>query len=196
MSFIYSIPDILRSVGVFGYAPAASAAINKLLQAKSSEEYKVAQQDAITSIYFPGGAFPDLPKFQPVLLEKQGDITEDLLLDSAIVSFGQPKNVVKTPVAGRDGTFKEFIADGDFEINIKGAIAFNGQQWPKDEVLKLRQYLKLKKAIGVIHERLNAFGIYEMVITDYKINESPFFNLQPYEITAVSEEPFEMMIKE
>lgn len=130
------------------------------------------------------------------LLLKGFDGKEDLLLDSATVSFSTSKNIVTTKLQGRNGTVKEYIADGDYTINVKGILAYNGVRWPREDAMKLREFLEAKTSLEIAHELLNAFGIYEIVITDYNFPESPYINLIPFTFSALSEQKIELKIME
>jgi|AMZC01.1.fsa_nt_AMZC01002902.1_20 hypothetical protein len=190
-----NIPNLLRYVGITGYMPQLGEAIKRMLQADDALSYKAAAKDAGTAIFFPGSFFADLPKFMPLLL-KGFDGKEDLLLDSATVSFATSKNIVTTKLQGRNGTVKEYIADGDYTINVKGILAYNGVRWPREDAMKLREFLEAKTSLEIAHELLNAFGIYEIVITDYNFPESPYINLIPFTFSALSEQKIELKIME
>jgi hypothetical protein len=47
-------------------------------------------------------------------------ITVDGVQIDVIVSM--KKNIVMTPVQGKNGSFKEYISDGDFEVTISGRL--------------------------------------------------------------------------
>ncbi|NPV35074.1 MAG: hypothetical protein HPY80_00235 [Bacteroidales bacterium] len=190
-----NIPNLLRYVGITGYMPQLGEAINRMLRADDALSYKAAAKDAGTALFFPGSFFADLPKFMPLLL-KGFDGKEDLLLDSATVSFSTSKNIVTTKLQGRNGTVKEYIADGDYTINVKGILAYNGVRWPREDAMKLREFLEAKTSLEIAHELLNAFGIYEIVITDYNFPESPYINLIPFTFSALSEQKIELKIME
>ncbi len=190
-----NIPNLLKYAGISGYLPQLGAAINRMLRAEDASAYKAATKDAATALFFPGSIFADLPKFMPLLL-KGFDGRDDLLLDSATLSFGTSKNIVTTKLQGRDGTVKEYIADGDYTINVKGILAYNGMRWPREEAVVLRDFLEAKTSLGIAHETLNAYGIYEIVITDYNFPESPYVNLVPFTFSALSEQKIELKIME
>ena len=43
-------------------------------------------------------------------------------LYECIITINQEKNIVTTPLQGRDGTIKEYISDGDFTISVDAAV--------------------------------------------------------------------------
>lgn len=190
-----NIPALLKYVGINGYSPQLGEAINRMLRANDTSTYKAAAQDVATSIFFPGSIFPDLTKFMPLLI-KGIDGEDDIIIDSAIVSFNTSKNIVTTKLQGRDGTVKEYIAAGDYIIEVKGLLTYNGLRWPRDEAMKLRKFLEAKTSLEIAHEILNAFNIYEIVITDYNFPVTPFINVLPFTFSAISEQKTELVIME
>lgn len=190
-----NIPALLKYVGISGYSPQLGEAINRMLRANDTSTYKAAAQDVATSIFFPGSIFPDLTKFMPLLI-KGIDGEDDIIIDSAIVSFNTSKNIVTTKLQGRDGTVKEYIAAGDYIIEVKGLLTYDGLRWPRDEAIKLRKFLEAKTSLEIAHEILNAFNIYEIVITDYNFPVTPFINVLPFTFYAISEQKTELVIME
>ena len=41
----------------------------------------------------------------------------------AVIEISNTRNIVKTEIQGRDGTVKEFINNGDYQISIKGILS-------------------------------------------------------------------------
>ena len=207
MSEGYSIQKLLRQIGIRGYMPQLAGAMNRMLAAKSDLEYRQAKKeltramtdyDAVNVMEYdeyPKGSVFGTPLFMPVLLESFDTGIDDLLLEDAIVEISRAKNVVMTAVQGRDYTVKEYINAGDFSLKISGTLAGNGYSYPKEAMRKLHRYLAFNGSLKVVHELLNDLGIYEIVITDYALPKSPFINIQPYQISAVSEEPAELILE-
>ncbi len=193
--------------GLRGYSPRLASAINRMLRAKDTEEYRMAKREAVAEItgYDVTTVEPvetahtgrfGLPLFMPVLFEAFDSTVKDLLLEDAIVEINRSKNIVITEVQGRDTSFKEFINNGDYVLKISGTLATDGIEYPMKRVKELQKYLEHKGSIKVVHELLNELGIYEIVITDYGFPKVPFVNWQPYSINAISEEPFELILDE
>jgi len=63
---------------------------------------------------------------------------DELILESVLIEVRQTKNIQRTPVQGRNGTVKEYIADGDYDITIRGVITTPRiNSYPLDEVRAL-----------------------------------------------------------
>ncbi len=218
----YSIPELVRLGGINGYSPQLSSAINTLVSTNSAIEYQEALKNATAEIsnytlgspstgieidgydtgviedhsemYSDKSHFEGLPIYMPLLFEKLNTASEDYMLESAVLKISRSKEIVVTKVQGRDSTVKEFISNGDWEVSVTGLIANKGVGYPKREVKQFAEYLKAKRSLKVVHEKLNMLGIHELVITAYDLPESDFMNIQPYSFTALSETAIELRI--
>ena len=102
---------------------------------------------------------------------------EPIVLFDIIMSVTQTKNIVKTAIKGRNGTIKEFISDGDYEINITGKLS--GQyipkkgnwealdDYPEDAIKRLVQLCKIPAPLPVASNFFEPYGIDNVVINDY-----------------------------
>jgi hypothetical protein len=190
MDIEFTIPEILRMAGIV-YAPGLGNKLNTLLNAPNEIAYQSALYEVTKEIFYGDSYFPELPKFLPLTIGKNDVINEDLLLESAIVEISNTKNIVSTAIQGRDGTVKEFISNGDYQVSVQGSFAFKGLDWPRDNVALLRQFMEAGMALKVTHEVLNALGIYEIVVTDWSLPQTSFVNIIPYKINAVSDWPID-----
>lgn len=211
MSLQYTIPDLIQFAGSQITHPAVKDALERALGASSERGYQVAMREATQAIsgytgidltqssggaYMPNDYFKgSLPIYMPVMLQRFGDIQDDLLLDHAIVDARLVKNVVRTAVQGKDGTVKEYISASDWEVEIRGLVAQREFGYPKDQVDLLRQYIVPGESIGVINTALNALKIYELVILEVNLPHTPHLNCARYEISAVSNDPYELTLK-
>lgn len=127
-------------------------------------------------------------------------ISNGITIDTVIFNVTQTKNIVKTPIQGRNGTVKEYISDGDFQIEISGAIVSPGRTYPQTEVNELIEILKAPIAIpsdSLISEYLNWFGIHSIVVENYDFPQTEGTrNQQEFRISAVSDIPVELEIDE
>lgn len=118
---------------------------------------------------------------------------KDLRIDTVLFIVTQPKNIVKTPIFGRNGTVKEFISDGDYLINITGAIVSpEPTTFPIDDVDLFIRYMTLQTQLPVASFFLDLFGIHSIVIEEYEVGEKVGTrNEVPFTIRALSDEPLE-----
>jgi len=127
---------------------------------------------------------------------EQISISNGIIIDTVIFNVTQTKNIVKTPISGRNGTVKEYVSDGDFQIEISGAIVSPGQTYPETEVNELIEILKAPIAIpsdSLISEYLNWFGIHSIVVESYDFPQTEGTrNQQEFRISAISDIPIEL----
>lgn len=136
----------------------------------------------------------------------KGDNTTEvrrLMIDTALFVITQTKNVITTAIQGRDGTVKEYVSLGDYKITIKGVIAGYPGTYPQSKaqgefnspVSDLIDACNDNRAVDVESWYLTMFGIYKLVITDFTIGQNEGeYSLQPFEITALSDTPFQLDI--
>lgn len=112
-----------------------------------------------------------------------------LRIDTALIMVSQSKNIVRTPIAGRNGTIKEYISDGDFMIDIQGMIVSPfAMVYPREETSLLIELLSLPKQIPVASEFLQLFGIDSIVVEYFDVAEKMGSrNEVPFRIQAISD---------
>lgn len=122
--------------------------------------------------------------------EARGNSKVFLRVDTVLFVVNRPKNIVKTPIAGRDNEVFEYISAGNFMIDIRGMIV--GQYpniFPRDEVRLLNELLSLPKTIPIACDFLSdIFGIDSIVVETYTIAQKiGSRNEVPFEIQAWSD---------
>ncbi|WP_233860992.1 DUF6046 domain-containing protein [Tenacibaculum piscium] len=137
------------------------------------------------------------------LAVKYGDKTIEI--EECILSVSQEKNIVTTPLQGRDGTIKEFISDGDYNITAEIAVSNYNQiggdendqsafDYPKEKLKALVSFLKLKDTIDVDSDFLKFFGIESAVVQSYNLVQETHSNRQSLQIQLLSDVPYEIKI--
>jgi hypothetical protein len=115
------------------------------------------------------------------------------------------KNIVTTQIQGRNGTIKEYVSDGDFEIDVRGVIVGDGQnEYPSLDVEELVRLLTVPDTLTVTSDFLSRFssisplgieGIDNVVITDFSLPQREGFrNAQLFQFKMLSNEPIELTI--
>lgn len=121
-----------------------------------------------------------------------------VFMDGVIIDVNQKRNVVTTEIAGMDGSVKEFINNGDFNISIRGYFADpNPDKYPAVSVRALNTYLKAPVPLKVTNVYLNDyFGVVNIVPISYSFHqEEGVRNVQYFEIECLSDVPFEILEK-
>jgi len=120
---------------------------------------------------------------------------DNLQIDTVLFQVTNKKNIVSTAVQGRDGTIKEYISDGDADINIKGVLTAPNNTFPLDEFRALIKTMKAPVPLKVNSWYLNELGIYNIVVTEFDLIQEPGkYSQQAFNIMALSDTPIELNI--
>jgi len=119
-----------------------------------------------------------------------------IILNDVITTVTQSKVIVKTAINGRNGTVKECIGLGDYQISIRGYLTSrNPNEYPVEDMIKLKRFGDLDKQIVVASNILGEFRITSMVIESYTIDqEAGFRNRVPFILNCVSDQDEEIKI--
>jgi hypothetical protein len=127
---------------------------------------------------------------------EQISILNGIIIDTVLISISQTKNIVTTPIQGRNGTVKEYVSDGDYQISIEGAIVSPTNNYPESEVAELIQICKAPISIpadSIVSEFLSWFGIHSFVIESFDFPQvEGVRNMQRFNISAISDDPIEL----
>lgn len=121
------------------------------------------------------------------------DIVLQCLADSVRV-----KRIITTEIPGREGTVKQFVATGDWSLTFTG-ILLTGDDgaYPEDRMSDLMALERARVPVEATSQYLARLGITQIVITDIRVPQRPGgANLQEYQITALSDTPFELILEE
>jgi hypothetical protein len=129
------------------------------------------------------------------------DVTyPSLRLDTVIMEASIPKNIVRTEIQGGDGTVKEYIGEGDVQINITGFIHNTGQRsndnvFPVSEFNDFIRISRAKTSLKVNSEFLEFLEVTEIVIDSVKFGQvEGVKNVQSFQIQCFSDIPKEIQI--
>ena len=119
----------------------------------------------------------------------------ELSIPDAVVAMTRTKQIVTTQVVGMVGTVKEYISDGDFDINI--AVGIQGVEdgkvanvYPEEGVRELRKFLEVDKPISVQSAFFDLFEINRLVIKSYSLTQATESNYQELTISALSDNEY------
>jgi hypothetical protein len=137
------------------------------------------------------------PVFADLRLKADPNESDDdsLYMETVLITVSQEKNIIKTPVNGRNGTVKEYFSDGDFSITFEGAIVGRDPYaYPESPVKNLIRLMRQPNSIVAISPFLQLFGIYEIAVEDFDLNQiEGFQNMQRFMIHASSDLPIELV---
>lgn len=156
------------------------------------------------------------PIFMPIRIEdvrykKDGVIHKinGIKLLCAVMEISNTRNIVKTDIQGRDGSVKEFINNGDYQISIKGILSNDvytpdgtvpskgNNKYPMDAVAHLNTICTAPCAIHVTNSLLYTLGIYDLVIEDFSFPATQGKeNIQAFQLNCLSDTTFILQEKE
>lgn len=127
----------------------------------------------------------------------EGEDGSRLTLPDAVATVSRERRIVSTALTGRNGTVKEYVSEGDWQIGLtvgvqavrNGVIA---DEWPSDELRELRKMLEGTEALKVHSEFLDVFGITRIVVKGYSATQMTDQNYQAVSISAVSDEEIDL----
>ena len=110
-----------------------------------------------------------------------------------VASVSQSKNIVKTPLAGRNGTIKEYMSDGDYTITLSGTILSGIRDvYPEEQVRQMNEMFKSSVALNCYNNFLQRLGITEVVVNDFSWKEQiGSFSKQDFSVKLISNVSYE-----
>lgn len=129
---------------------------------------------------------------------------KEFIFNECIITLNMEKNIVTTALQGRNGTIKEYISDGDYNISIDAGISTYTLDYkedfdiayPIDAVAELKKFLSIPEALEVQSDFLEIFGIKSAVVKSFGLQQETYSNRQSINIQMLSDEPYEIKLKE
>lgn len=132
------------------------------------------------------------PIFMPVTIDGYRLPLEPL------VEIAGAKVIVRTPLPGYNGTVKENMGLDDYAITIRGILLNeDSDDYPADDVLRLRTIFEKKESLSIITPLLGLFNIGMITLENLRLPaEEGILHYQPYELTGYSDFSVEAMLRE
>ncbi len=122
---------------------------------------------------------------------------EELKYDAVLITVTQAKKIIRTEIAGKNGTVKEYIGLDDYTVQVNGVIAGLNGVHPKDEIAKLKAMLDAPVPIAVSCAYLQNLGITNLVVDSYEIaQQEGGYSYQQFSITFIDDIPTELRISD
>jgi hypothetical protein len=128
-----------------------------------------------SNLEFPSGAYETL---DGETIQFKG-----IRIDAALFVVNQARNIVRTSIQGANGTVKQYISDGDFEIECSGVIVGSSSESgsnftvaptyevPEEELRKFLKILSIPAEIEVTSQFLDFFDITTVVVESYSFQQ-------------------------
>lgn len=129
-------------------------------------------------------------------------------LVECIITVNQEKNIVTTPLQGRDGTVKEYISDGDYTISVEAAVSSyvinatvdtdfsDSHAYPISQLEDVIAILNIKDTVAVQSDFLTLFKITDVVVKGFGMIQETHSNRQGFTLQMLSDTPYEIKIQE
>lgn len=122
---------------------------------------------------------------------------QELELKECVCLVTLEKNIVQTALQGRNGTIKEYVNDGDYQVEIAAALTSECDQYPREELQRMMSLLKTNDSLLVgDNSFLGLFGITNLIVKSYGFNQETHSNRQTFTICCLSDTAYEIKLKE
>ncbi|KMQ69944.1 hypothetical protein ACM39_02580 [Chryseobacterium sp. FH2] len=147
-----------------------------------------------------------------IITNKEGKSFEFV---DCIMTVNQEKNIVTTALQGRDGTIKEYISKGDYNISIMLGVVnyadiyipniitglgtdvtYASAEYPLERIREFHEILASEETLSVASPFLSIFKIESAVVKSYALEQETFGNRQSIKIEMLSDYPYEIKLKE
>lgn len=110
---------------------------------------------------------------------------------TAIINISSAKNIIITPVQGRDFSRKELVSNGDYVFSVSGSISSGMPDiYPTKEIDKLQKIFEYKGIVEVRNLTLNSRGINRILIQDFSLTQREGYKaIQEYSFNAIALQP-------
>jgi hypothetical protein len=139
---------------------------------------------------------------------RQGDT--QVVLRECVMTVSQEKNIISTALQGRSGTIKEYISDGDYQIEVSAAVQPNADgndndsekfsvppdRYPMEELRELMILFRESESLEVSSGFLDLFGVESVVVKSYEFTQETHQNRQSFRLTLLSDAPYEIKLME
>ena len=151
--------------------------------------------------------FQDIPFLESDSYSNKKDILgrpvfDNVILDNidfgiVMISLNAAKTIIKTAVAGRNGTVKESISTKDYQLSVKGVLFnFETNNYPETQVKQLKELFDKNKSISISSRLADIFEISKVVAESLNIEESKHQNTQAFSMNLVSDDDFAAILNE
>lgn len=92
-------------------------------------------------------------------------------INEVLIEVSMTKNIITTAIQGRNGTVKEYVSDGDYNIQVTGKLVNQKNAMPEVALNALKEICKVPDSLIVNCPFLQYFDITAVVIQDYRFLE-------------------------
>lgn len=123
------------------------------------------------------------------------EAANDISLSSALCRVSRQKTIVATAIAGQNGTVKELVQAGDYEIELMLDIIAEADEYPEAEVRALVELANANAELYLDSAFLRIFDIDRAVVQSIELQQATHANVQPIAIQLLSDDPYDVSAK-
>lgn len=121
---------------------------------------------------------------------------ESVTIQNVLIQLSRTTNIVTTAIQGANGTVKEHINKGDYQVTMSIGLFGKNGKYPLKQVESLQAVIDAPIEIEVICKYLNDRNIYYLVFSQEGWQQSAGSRSQQlFSITAISDEPQQLFIQ-
>lgn len=123
---------------------------------------------------------------------------DTMMINDATVTVSLEKHIVRTALVGLNGTIKEYISNGDYDISLTvGIVAVDASgnivdEYPEEGIRRVREFLDENRALEVSSPFFDILGIDRMVVSKFSLRQDTHSNRQTIEVKALSDVDYEI----
>ena len=118
-------------------------------------------------------------------------------LENTVISVNLRKTIVETSLVNRQGTVKEIISIDAWEIDVRGVIVNDANDYPDSEVQKLRNLVMVNTSLEIenVLTAILLSGDEKVIIKDFNLPDMKGIqNAQAFEMKLSSDTDFELIL--
>lgn len=135
-------------------------------------------------------SYVEFPEGQYKTLDGDTIKYDGVRIETVLVEMTQSKNIVTTQIQGRNGTIKEYVSDGDYQITLTGKLVNKDNAIPEVALTAFKEICKVPDTLEIVCPFLQYFDVTAVVITEYTITEAEGYrNVIDFSLTLLSDTP-------
>lgn len=174
----------------------------KIVSANIEENQNKIRTEDIVKLVSQNGAMT-FPQFFDLRIKAPSETEFWTFPIEPLISIRSRKILIKRRVAKQDngdknarGSIKEVWTNDDYDITISGVFIANKKgEYPRSDMMKLRNYLELNQTLNVLCPLFEIFNIGNIVVEDWDLPFTKGKENQNFIIKAVSDDPRSLILK-
>lgn len=121
------------------------------------------------------------------------------LPNEPLIDIAGERIIIKTPIDGNDGTFKELYSAGDLVVTIRGIAVDESDpdSYPEEQVRSIRNVIETRRHVAIVNRLTSLWNIEHVAIESFTFGAvEGELGMQKYEIRCTSDREFALNLRE